>query len=365
MLGLFVAAMVQAAPAFPQSIERLVRLAPGPGARDNPDALATPDGVAVVWEEVRDGRSLLLLGGTDATRSTASAPRALVGGWGNQWGPSIATRGDTTWLACYVADRSLPTGDRDVMVVRYRGSFAAPLDTIRITRDPAGAALPVNDASPTLVLSEGKPALLAWSAGAFHADRPAARAYEDKNILAAEVRGLAPSRRRALTTGKERGREMSPALARWGPPGPERYLLAYLSQVGDGPYALKLALFDGGWRRRSTRVIARSTRGIAHPSLLLLSGVPYLSWVDNTTTDVTIARLDRSLRVSARISLRNALRSTGFAAYGPALAGLSGARLFDDAGRLGVTFVATMEYQPAAGNVRQEVFLAWLSGTRP
>ncbi len=99
--------------------------------------------------------------------------------------------------------------------------------------------------------------------------------------------------------------------------------------------------------------------------MLLLSGVPYLSWADIATTDVTIARLDRSLRVGARISLRNALRSTGFAAYGPALAGLSGARLFDDAGRLGVTFVATLEYQPAAGNGRQEIFLARLSGIWP
>ena len=123
-------------------------------------------------------------------------------------------------------------------------------------------------------------------------------------------------------------------------------------------------MFDGRWRLRSTRVIAKSTGGIAHPSLLVLSGVPYLSWVDNTTTDVTVARLGRWLGITARTSLREALRATEFSSFGPALAGLSGARLFEDAGRLALTFVATMEYQPAAGNVRQEVFLAILQEKR-
>ena len=33
-------------------------------------------------------------------------------------------------------------------------------------------------------------------------------------------------------------------------------------------------------------------------------------------------------------------------------------RLFDDGGKLGAAFVATMEYQPKTGNVRQEIFLA-------
>ncbi len=358
MLGFIVAVALQGTPEFPGPIERLVRIAPGPGVRDNPAALVTPSGVAVVWEEVRDGRYLLMLGGADPSGRAVLPASVLVGGWGHQWGPSVASRGDTTWLACYVADISLRTGDRDVMVLRYRGKFDAPIDTIRVTRDPAGTGLPRNDASPSLVLTDQRQALLAWSQGAYHEDRPAARAYDDKDILAAELRGTAKFWLRKLTTGMERGREMSPALARWHSPSGERYLLAYLSQMGDGPYALKLAVFDGNWRLRSTRVIAKSTGGMGHPSLLVLSGVPYLSWVDNTTTDVTIARLSRWLGSSARVSLRAALRATEFSSYGPELAGLSGARLFDDAGRLALAFVATMEYQPAAGKVRQEVFLA-------
>lgn len=358
MLGLFAFLALQNAPAFPAPIERLVRIAPGPGVRDNPAALATPAGVAVVWEEVRDGRYLLMQRGTDATDRTALPPSPLVGAWGHQWGPSIAARGDTTWLACYVADQSLRTGDRDVVVLRYRGLFDTPIDTIRITRDPAGTTHPRNDASPSLVLTDRRRAVLAWSSGAFHESRPAARAYDDKDILVAEVLGAAPFQLRKLTTSRERGREMSPALARWHSPSGERYLLAYLSQARDGPYALKLAVFDGNWRLRSTRLIATSPGGIAHPSLQLLSGVPYVSWVDNTTTDVTIARLSRWLRLGPRMSLREGLRATEFSSFGPALAGLSGARLFEDAGRLAVTFVATMEYQPAKGNVRQEVFFA-------
>ena len=359
MLALIVAVTLQS----PGPIERLVRVAPGPGARDNPAALATATGVAVVWEEVRDGRYLLVLGGAD-TASRATPARVLVGAWSHQWGPSIAARGDTTWLACYVADRSRQTGDRDVMLLRYRGSFAEPIDTIPVTRDPAGLPLPRNEASPSLVLTGQRPVLLAWSEGAFHESRPPARAYDDKDIVAAEVRGTVPLPLRQLTLGAERGREMSPSLAHWSSPSGERYLLAYLSQVADGPYALKLAVFDGNWRLRSTRVIAKSAGGIARPSLLVLAGVPYLSWVDNTTTDVTIARLTRWLHIGSRTSLREALRATAFSSFGPALAGLSGAGLFDDAGGLALTFVATMEYHPDAGRVRQEVFIATIPGLR-
>lgn len=360
MLAFLVAVALQSTSEFPRPIERLVRIAPGPGVRDNPAALATLAGVSIVWEEVRDDRYLLMLGGTDASGEMALPARVLIGGWGHQWGPSVAARGDTTWLACYQADRSRRTGDRDVVVLRYRGNFGAPIDTIRITNDPAGSAFPWNDASPSLVLTDRRRAVLAWSTGAFHEERPFARAYDDKDIVAAEVHGSAPFRFRKLTTGLERGREMSPALARWNSPSGVRYLLAYLSQVGDGPYALKLAVFDGRWRLRSTRTVAKSTGGLARPSLLVLAGVPYLSWVDNTTTDVTVARLTRWLRIGPRMSLRAALRTTEFSSWGPDLAGLSGARLFEDAGRLALTFVATMEYQPAAGNVRQEVFLATL-----
>lgn len=361
MLGFFIAIVLQGAPEPPGPIERLVRIAGGPGVRDNPAALATSAGVSVVWEEVREGRYLLVRGGIDAAARGPLEPRVLVDAWTHQWGPSIAARGDTTWLACYVADRSRRTGDRDVIVLRYRGAFDAPIDTISVTRDPERSALPLNDASPSLVLTGNRRALLAWSTGAFHEDRPVTRAYDDKDIMAAELRGTAPFRVRRLTTGWERGREMSPALVRWHSPSGERYLLAYLSQVGDGPYALKLAVFDGHWRLRSTRIIARSKGGIAHPSLLLLSGLPYLSWVDNATTDVTVARLTRWLRIGTRTSLREALRATGFSSFGPPLAGLSGASLFDDEGRPALAFVATMEYRPEAKNVRQEIFIATMA----
>lgn len=358
MLELIVALALQGPPQHLAAIERLVRVAPGPGTRDNPAALRLPSGIAAVWEEVRDSHYVLVQGGTDGSGVSALPPRLLVGRWGHQWGPSLAARGDTTWLALYQADISRRTGDRDVMVLRYHARFESPVDTIRITRDPPGAAFPTNDASPTLVLTDARRLLVAWSAGQYHEERPVARAYDDKDIMAAEVRGTAPSGLRKLTTATERGREMSPALVRWSSPGGERYLLAYLSQAGDAPYALKLAEFDGRWRLRSTRLIAKSTGGLAHPSLVVLAGVPYLAWTDNTTTDVTIARLDRALRVTAPTSLRAALRVTGFASYGPALAGLSGVRLFDDGGKLGAAFVATMEYQPKTGNVRQEIFLA-------
>jgi hypothetical protein len=131
-----------------------------------------------------------------------------------------------------------------------------------------------------------------------------------------------------------------------------------VSQVGEAPYALKLAVFDEHWRLRSARVIAKSAGGLAHPSLLLLAGVPYLAWTDNTTTDVTIARLDRWLHIRERSSLRAALGATEFSSYGPSLAGLSAVGLFDDGGKLGAAFVATMEYQPKEGKIRQEIFLA-------
>lgn len=349
MLTLVFTALLSAPLQQQPPIERLARVATGPGVRDNPAALATASGVAVVWEEVRGGRYLLVQGGSDPSGAIAP-PEVLLGKWGHQWGPSLAARGDTTWLACYMADASLRTGDRDVVVLRYRGRFAAPIDTIRITRDPPGVALPRNDASPVLLPGDSGQLIVAWSQGEFHENRPTRRAYDDKDILAVELDGAAPRVVRRLTTEKERGREMSPALA--------GHLLAYLSQAGHARYALKVGRFDAKWRLHSTRVVATSRGGIAHPSLLLLGGVVYLSWVDNATTDVVIARLDESLRVRSKQSLRQALRATTFSAYGPALASLSGARLFDDNGHLGVTFVATMEFQPAADRVRQEIFLA-------
>lgn len=356
MLVFVLAVALQAHPDAPLTIERLVRLTAGPGVRDNPAAVATATGISVVWEEVRDNHYRLMLGGPDSD-GDGQRPRELVAAWDHVWGPSVAERGDTTWLACYVADHTLRTGDRDVMVIRYQGRFGAPIDTVRITRDPPGAAFPLNDASPSLLVTDSR-ALLAWSEGAFHEHRPTARAYDDKDILGMEIVGRAPLQARTLTGATERGREMSPALARWSAARKDRYLLAYLSQKRDDPYALVVRLFDRTWRRLSSRIIAKSKGGIAHPSVLLLSGVPYVSWVDNTTTDVTIAELDKSLRTKRHWSLRQSLQSTQFASYGPALASLSGARLFDDGGHLGLAFVATMEYQPAAGRVRQEVFLA-------
>lgn len=61
--------------------------------------------------------------------------------------------------------------------------------------------------------------------------------------------------------------------------------------------------------------------------------------------DNPAARLTRWLHVESRLSLREALRSTALSSFGPALAGLSGARLFDDAGR-----------------IRQEVSIATIPG---
>ncbi len=350
MLAFAVLAALQGAPRFPSPIERLVRIAGGSAVRDNPTALATPAGTIVVWEEVRGSRYLLVQGGLEGPGDSIRTPAVLVDRWGHQWGPSLAARGDTTWLACYVADVSLRTGDRDVVVLRYRDRLGTPLDTLRVTRDPPGAPFPVNDASPSLYLAEKGGALVAWSSGAFHEERPFARAYDDKDILEAELRDGKTIDPHQLTTARERGREMSPALA--------GHVLAYLSQVSGAPYALKLAEFDARWRLRSSRIVARSSGGIAHPSLLRLKGVTYLAWTDNTSTDVTIARLDRNLRVVARQSLRAALVPSSFSSYGPALAGLSGVQLFDDGGKIGLAFVATMEYEPAVGKVRQEIFLA-------
>jgi hypothetical protein len=359
MLSLLAALALQSSPALPERIDRLVRVAGGPGVRDNPSAAVTPAGTAVVWEELRDGHYRLMLGRIDSLQRPGE-PRVLVDKWGHQWGPSVAARGDTTWLACYVADVTLKTGDRDVMLLRYRGLFGDPLDTVRITRDLPGEEHPGNDASPSLLLSRRGRPVVVWSRGAFREDRPAARAYDDKDILTAEIRDSIVRRNRRITSRKNHGEEMSPAIAEWRSPIGQRYLLAYLSkETGDG-YALMLAQYDRAWRLRSRRVIARSKEGVVRPSLLVLGGVPYVSWVDNATTDVTIARVGRSFEVDARVSLRQMLGGTEFSSYGPPLAGLSGAQLVDDGGNLALTFVATMEYRPAEGVVRQEIFLARL-----
>jgi hypothetical protein len=357
MLSLLALLALQSSPGLPERIDRLIRVAGGPGTRDNPSAVVTGAGTAVVWEELRDGRYRLMLGRIDA-QGKAGEPRVLVDKWGHQWGPSVAARGDTTWLAYYMADISLLTGDRDIMLLRFSGLFDRPLDTIRVTRDPLGSPRPRNDASPALMLAGRSPPFVVWSRGDYHAERETVRAHDDKDILGAELRDSLPARRR-LTRSGDGGEEMSPAIALWPSIRGNRILLAFLrKEPGGGPYALTIAEFDPTWRLRSRRVIARSREGIARPSLLVLDGVPYVSWVDNATTDVTIARFGRSLRTSERVSLRKLLETTDFSSYGPALASLSGAQLVDDGGSLALTFVATMEYQPAEGRVRQEVFLA-------
>jgi hypothetical protein len=357
MVALLAVLVMQSAPAPPLSIDRLVRVTPGAGVRDNPTAVTAPTGTAVIWEEVREGKYRLMWSRIDS-QGQAGGASVLLDTWGHQWGPAVAARGDTTWLASYMADVTQRTGDRDVMLLRFRGLFAEPIDTIRITRDLPGETLPRNDASPAILLPRRGRPVVAWSRGAYHENRPAARAYDDKDILTAEVGERSPHRTRRVTSNRNRGEEMSPALAEWRSPSGDRYLVAYVSRESGGRHELFLAQYDRAWRLRSRRVIARSAEGIVKPSLVVLDGVPWLSWVDNATIDVSVARLSRALRVEARASMRQLLQSTEFSSYGPALAGLSGAQLFEDAGRLAVTFVATMEYRPAESKVRQEVFLA-------
>lgn len=334
--------LLQSTPA----IRELVRVTGGPGQRDNATAIVIGNQTVVLWEEIRNGKTVIM-------RSTPDSARVLVSGWGHQWAPSVAVRNDTTWLACYYADISHTTGNREVVVIRYRGAFDTPLDTLAITHDTDRDA-PVNDASPSMLLRKTRPPIVTWSSGRYHGDRPSAQAYDDKDIRISALDGK--HRIFDLTSSRERGEEMQPVLAQWG----TGYLLAYLGEKQNGHHALVLASYDARWRLRVRRVVARSAQGIARPALTVVDGIPYVAWVDNTTTDVTIARVDRKLRLLNPWSLRKALPATDFPKYGQPLAGLSGVSLYDAGSGLGIAFVATMEYRPNEGVVRQEVFRATL-----
>ena len=309
-----------------------------------------------------------------ATQSTLSHGTAApaVSKWGNQFGPAAHAGVGSSYLAYYFADMSLRTGERDIVLAPFNGFFDAPRPAIRVTLGNDKRGPPINHASPAILVEpERNRIVIANSWGYYHADRPFVRAYDDKNIEA-RIFDLSGRllRRVELTTSRERGWELTPSLAAWtGPRGPG-YLLAYLSAARSEPagtpvYNVFIKEFDLDWKVRSRRQVTFEASGVTLPSLLVQNGTPYLSWSVNTTADVRIASLNGNLTPRPLLNLREELIAIGFGRLGRPNAALTNAMLFDDHGRLGLAFVATMAIEPASNSAEMDVFVARLDGAGP
>lgn len=362
-------------PASTFTVTYLHRLTASPGVRETPAVAVTTGGYVVFWSEAPDllyGTSLakryrIFRLDADSNWSTEQAATPFISDWGNQWGPAVAADGRRTYLSYYFADPSMPTGARDLGLRVFDGRLTGRGDEKRLTRSPASDRVPINHASPTIMIDSDR-VIVANSWGAYHGDRPVAEAYDDKNI---EVRTLASNGElgaaRDLTTSAERGREITPSLVLW--PGPEgnRYVMVYASQEGSSPgssftYDVYLKVFDRGWHELLKRRVTRSANGRYKPSLLAFRTSLLLSYTDEATGDVQVARLNARYMIEKPASLRAGLLKRDFASYGQPYANLSGATLFNDRGRLGVVFIATMHYDEAAHTTQQDVFVAELNG---
>jgi hypothetical protein len=384
-LALLLASCAPAAPPAtppPASLHlaRLDRLTASSGVRNFPTVAAGDSGYVVFWEESRDltpgnrpdNNVRIYQARFDREWKPIGAAAPAVSQWGNQFGPATRTAAGSSYLAYYFADMSLRTGERDVILAPFKGLFDAPRPAIRVTLGNDKRHPPINHASPAiLALPERNRIVIANSWGYYHAERPFVRAYDDKNIEA-RIFDLSGRllRRVDLTTSRERGWELTPSLAAWtGPRGPG-YLLAYLSaeksQRSEVPeYNVFLKEFDLDWRMRRKRQLTFAQQGVTLPSLLVQDATPYLSWSDNATADVQVARLNRDLAPHPLLSLREELARTGFRELGRPYAALTNATLFDDRGRLGLAFVATMAIEAASNSAQMDVFVARLERPRP
>ena len=348
--------------------------------RNFPTVAAGDSGYAVFWEESRDltpgnrpGNNVLIYEGRfDHDWRPAGPAKPVVTRWGNQFGPTTRTAAGSSYLAYYFADMSLRTGERDIVLEPFNGFFEVPRPPIRVTLGNDKRHPPVNHASPAILAEpERNRIVVVNSWGYYHAERPFERAYDDKNIEARIFDGSGRLLRRVeLTTSRERGWELTPSVAEWTGPRGSGYLLTYLSAEksdrGAQPvYNVFVKDFDLDWRLRSKRQVTFAEKGVTLPSILVQEGVPYLSWSDNATTDVEVARLDGDLTAHPLLHLRQELAHTSFRELGRPLAALTNAMLFDDHGGLGLAFVATMAIEPASNSAQMDVFVASLERPRP
>jgi hypothetical protein len=103
--------------------------------------------------------------------------------------------------------------------------------------------------------------------------------------------------------------------------------------------------------------LTRSSGGAIRPSLARIGTTDWLSWYDLAGNDVFLSPLEGD-RLGEATSLRTLLQGTEFDRLTAPMAGLAGASLFVDGGRLGIVFVATAGRQ-------QQVFVAWLEPVTP
>ncbi len=349
------------------------RITASPGERHVPSVVAVATGYLVFWDEARDlhaGATLddnfRILEARFGPDWEPLAPAATaVGKWGNQFGPAAGAADNTGYLAYYFADRSLRTGARDIELLPLAGFANASRPPIRVTRGDFGPLPPINHSSPTFVTIPGRNQIVvvdSW--GYYHADRPAPDAYDDKDIEARVLdREGRLVRRLDLTGSSERGWEITPSLIRWDGPHGARFLLAYASKVGESStntpvYNVVLKEFDSDWGELDRRQVSFAEGGVTSPSLVVVSGTVYLSWAENSTQDVRVARLGPDLGLGEVMSLRQELLLGGFPRLGRPYAALSHAALFEARGRLGLAFVATMDLDVAANRVEEDVFTA-------
>jgi hypothetical protein len=343
--------------AGPLRVVRVERVTSSPAARDNAAAVAAGDGLVVLWEQAP---------GLDASGSprppvTVWAARVgprgvdhagpLVTAEGNQWWPA-PLGGTAPMLAVYSADRSRRTGDRDVLLYRPDATWRAAGRGQPITRDAPGIQLPVNDATPAIARGTSGRIVIAYSSGEYRAGS----GYTDKDLRAVRLGadGL-PGPVVTLTDSTERGHEYAPALL---PDGRDGFALVYASDsAAGGRYDLYLRRLGSTLTPSPPVRLTRSSAGAIRPTLVRVGATDWLSWYDLGGNDVLLSPLQGD-RLGEATSLRTLLQGTGFERLTAPMAGLAGASLFVDGGRLGIVFVATAERQ-------QQVFVAWLEPVTP
>jgi hypothetical protein len=317
---------------------------------DRPAIIRTASGPVLFWEQ-SPGRNpsgeakppfQLATIRLDSAFRPVGEPRSFVPQWDNEWGPAGVGTPTGNWLASYSAHRDRRTGDRDIELTRLDSRAAKVLGRQRLTQDPADTPFPLNDASPTIAFDPRIPAVfVAWSSGAYHSERPAERAYDDKNIrmVVLDTSGRV-TRRIELTDSTELGHELTPALAvRPGSEAP--YVVAWLSDSASGQrYDLYLAAYDSGWGRQAYRRATRSVAGVAAPSLSLIRGHLLLAWHDEASGDIRIAEVASDLTLRELGSLRIALSRLPGAPMSQGRL-LSAPVLFEAGAGVGVAFVVS------------------------